>query len=72
MKSFKPLKSIPVGRDPNSIAFSRDGRFAYVSCRGDDTLSILDTAKLEEIAKLRLGDYPQRMVVVTVPDAETP
>lgn len=62
------VKSIPVGRDPNAIAFSTDGRFAYVSCRGDDTLSILDTATLEEVAKLRLGDYPQRMVVVRVPD----
>jgi DNA-binding beta-propeller fold protein YncE len=63
------VKSIPVGRDPNAIAFSSDGRFAYVSCRGDDTLSILDTEKLEEIARLQLGDYPQRMVVVRVPGA---
>jgi YVTN family beta-propeller protein len=64
------LKSIPVGRDPNAIAFSKDGRFAYVSCRGDDTLSVIDVSKLEEVKKLRLGDYPQRMVVVAIP--ETP
>jgi YVTN family beta-propeller protein len=66
--ALEHVKSIPVGRDPNAIAFSKDGRFAYVSCRGDDTLSVIDVAKLEEVKKLVLGDYPQRMVVVQVPD----
>ena len=66
--TLEHVKSIPVGRDPNAIAFSKDGRFAYVSCRGDDTLSVIDVAKLEEVKKLSLGDYPQRMVVVSVPD----
>jgi YVTN family beta-propeller protein len=61
------VKSIPVGRDPNSIAFSKDGRFAYVTNRGEDTLSILDVAKLEEVKRLKLGDYPLRMVVIEVP-----
>ena len=61
------VKSIPVGRDPNSIAFSRDGRFAYVTNRGEDTMSILDVAKLEEVKRLPLGDYPLRMVVIDVP-----
>jgi YVTN family beta-propeller protein len=61
------VKSIPVGRDPNSIAFSLDGRFAYVTNRGEDTLSILDVEKLEEVKRLALGDYPLRMVVIDVP-----
>jgi len=61
-------KSIPVGRDPNSIAFSKDGRFAYVTNRREDTLSIIDVGKLEEVKRLPLGDYPLRMVVVEVPD----
>lgn len=61
------VKSIPVGRDPNSIAFSLDGRFAYVTNRGENTLSILDVGKLEEVKRLELGDYPLRMVVIDVP-----
>ncbi|HVR30056.1 MAG TPA: cytochrome D1 domain-containing protein [Thermoanaerobaculia bacterium] len=61
------VKSIPVGRDPNSIAFSKDGRFAYVTNRRENTLSILDVGKLEEVKRLTLGDLPQRMVVVEVP-----
>lgn len=61
------IKSIPVGKDPNAIATSGDGRFAYVSCRGSDELSILDLQKLEEVKRLRLGKKPQRMVVIDVP-----
>jgi YVTN family beta-propeller protein len=62
------LARIPVGRDPNSIAFSKDGRFAYVSNRGSDDLSILDVAERREVKRLKLGSYPQRMVVIGTPD----
>jgi YVTN family beta-propeller protein len=60
--------TIPVGSDPNSIAFSKDGRFAYVSNRGSGDLSILDLERLVETKRLELGDKPQRMVVIDVPE----
>ncbi|HVS63971.1 MAG TPA: hypothetical protein VMT85_10775 [Thermoanaerobaculia bacterium] len=58
------IAQIPVGRDPNSVAFSKDGRFAYVSNRGSDDLSILDLEAQREVKRLELGSYPQRMVVI--------
>jgi YVTN family beta-propeller protein len=61
------LKTIPVGTDPNYIVLSKDGRFAYVSNRGSNDLSIIDVAGLKEIKRLKLGRYPQRMVVAEVP-----
>lgn len=63
---LKLLTEIPVGRDPNSIAFSKDGRFAYVSNRRSNDLSVIDTEKKREIKRISLGKYPQRMAVVTV------
>ena len=66
------VKTIPVGDDPNSIAFSRDGRFAYVTNRGSDDLSVLSVAELREIERIELGDYPLRMVVVDVPETPRP
>lgn len=62
------VKTIPVGTDPNSIAFSGDGRFAYVSNRRSDDVSVIDVEKLEEVNRIPLGKYPQRMVVVDVPE----
>lgn len=60
------LAEIPVGRDPNSIAFSKDGTFAYVSNRGSGDLSVIDTKTKREVERIPLGKYPQRMAVVTV------
>lgn len=62
------LKTIPTGRDPNSIAFDLQGRFAYVSNRGSNDLSVIDLESLQEVKRLELGDYPQRMVVIDIPD----
>lgn len=65
--SLELVKTIPVGSDPNSIAFSKDGAYCYVSNRKSDDLSIISVADLTEIKRLKLGKYPQRMAVVSVP-----
>ncbi len=62
------VTNIPVGTDPNALVFSGDGKFAYVSNRGSDDLSIIDTATYREIKRLKLGKYPQRMVVIDLPE----
>jgi YVTN family beta-propeller protein len=62
------VATIPVGSDPNAMAFSKDGRYVYVSNRRSDDLSILDTTSYKEIKRLPLGKYPQRMVVIDVPE----
>ncbi len=55
--------TIPVGKDPNWIVFSRDGRRAFVSNRGSDTVSVIDVGELREIKQIPVGKYPQRMTV---------
>lgn len=60
------LANIPVGDDPNAITFSGDGRYAYVSNRQSDDLSIIDTKTKKEVKRLNLGELPQRMVVIDV------
>ena len=62
------IANIPVGEDPNSIAFSNDGHFAYITNRGEDTLSVIDTREYAEIKRMELGELPQRMVVIDVPE----
>lgn len=67
MPDLTLVKTIPVGTDPNWIDFDEAGRFAYVSNRGSDNLSIIDVAKLAEVKRLGLGFYPQRLEVARVP-----
>jgi YVTN family beta-propeller protein len=45
-----------------------DGKFAYASNRRSNDLSIIDVERLTEVKRLGLGQYPQRMVVVDVPE----
>lgn len=62
------ITTIPVGEDPNAVAFSKDGKYCYVSNRRSDDLSIISVGELKEIKRLKLGQYPQRMVVIDVPE----
>ena len=55
--------TVPVGAEPNWVVFSRDGRFAYVSNRGDNTISVISVAERKEVARIRVGEFPQRMTV---------
>ena len=60
------IAQIPVGTDPNSIQFSKDGAYAYVSNRASGDLSVIDTKAKREVKRISLGKYPQRMAVVTI------
>jgi YVTN family beta-propeller protein len=63
------LATVPVGRDPNAIGLSGDGRYAYVSNRVSGDLSVIDIAARKEIRRIPLGEKTQRMVVIEVPES---
>jgi YVTN family beta-propeller protein len=58
---------IPIGKCPNWITFSRDGRYAAVSNSGSDDSSIIDTRTRREVARVKVGKSPKRLLAVTVP-----
>ena len=66
MPDLTLLGTVPVGREPNWVAFSRDSRFAYVSNRRDNTLSVISLAQRKEVARLQVGEFPQRMTTAVV------
>jgi len=55
--------TVPVGREPNWVVFSKDGRFAYVSNRRDNTVSVISVAEAREVTRIATGEFPQRMTV---------
>src|SRR5215471_2077129 len=40
------LKTVPVGKTPNEVCISPDGKRAYVSNRGETTVSVVDLDSL--------------------------
>jgi len=60
-------KKITVGACPNWISFSADGKYAGVSNADSDDTSILDVKAEKEIARVKVGTAPKRVLVIEVP-----
>jgi YVTN family beta-propeller protein len=59
--------SVLVGQDPNWDTLSPDGTRVYVSNRGTDDVSVIDLSTRQEISRINVGKYPQRMAAVAGP-----
>ena len=66
LPDLRLVGTVPVGHDPNWIIVSPDGKRCFVSNRGSDDVSVIDLASRREIARVKVGSYPQRMASVTV------
>ncbi|HZO99500.1 MAG TPA: hypothetical protein VFD30_04330 [Terriglobia bacterium] len=53
------VKRLETGHDPRSIAISPDGRFAYVPNRLDDSVTVVDLARLKVASTIDLGGPKQ-------------
>jgi YVTN family beta-propeller protein len=60
----KLSRKIPTGNAPIWLAISPDGRYCCVSNAGSDDCSIIDTQTRKEVARLKVGKMPKRLVVV--------
>lgn len=58
---LKLVATVPVGRDPNWIIFNNDGTMCYVSNRKSNDISVISVARRKEVARIKVGNYPQRM-----------
>jgi YVTN family beta-propeller protein len=68
LSNLELVATIPVGTEPNWIVFDRAGRFAYVSNRVSNTLSVVSVEELKELKQIPVGKYPQRFKTVVVPE----
>ena len=58
---------VAVGECPNWISMSKDGKYATVSNADTDDASILDAKSEKEIARIKVGKAPKRLLVIEVP-----
>lgn len=56
--SNKLAALIPAGPGLHNIAFTADGRFAYVTNSEADTVSVIDIKKLTKVADIKVGKTP--------------
>lgn len=58
-KRFKVLQRIPVGQFPCDLDNTRDGRFAYVPERDQNTVAMLDMRTLQVIKRFDMGKHTE-------------
>ena len=62
---------MPVGQLPNWLAFTPDGRFAYMTSqeegRPHGKVTVIDTASFEVVARIPVGARPKRIHEVELP-----
>lgn len=54
----KVVAKVPVGMHPAHVVVSGDGRTAYVTNGGDNTVSVVDTKAHQVIATIPVGTFP--------------
>jgi len=54
----KVVARVPVGRHPAHVVLTPNGRFAYVTNGGENTVSVVDTEARRTIATIPVGAYP--------------
>ena len=52
------VAKVPVGMHPAYVVVSPDGRFAYVTNGGDNTVSVIDTVAQHVVATISVGQFP--------------
>jgi YVTN family beta-propeller protein len=56
-------RSMPLGRYPQHLAFSADGKVAWVTLKGENALSAVDAESGRELARVNVGIYPRDVVI---------
>ena len=65
--SKKISNEIPTGGCHNWISFSPDGKYVTVSNSATNDASIIDAKTRKEVARIKVGKVPKRLVAVNVP-----
>jgi YVTN family beta-propeller protein len=61
------IGTTPVGRAPDWMVFTPDGKRAYVSNTGSNSVSVLDVASRKELTRIAVGKEPKRLIAVDLP-----
>ena len=67
LPDLKLLGSVDVGRAPDWVTLTPDGRRAYVANAGSNSVSVIDIAGLREITRIPVGQVPKRNITALLP-----
>jgi YVTN family beta-propeller protein len=67
LPDLKLLGSTGVGRSPDWITLTPDGRTAYVANAASNSVSVVDVKSMKEITRIPVGEVPKRNITAVLP-----
>jgi YVTN family beta-propeller protein len=67
LPDLKLLGSTGVGRSPDWVTLTPDGRTAYVSNAASNSVSVVDIKSMKEITRIPVGEVPKRNITAVLP-----
>jgi len=62
-RTFEEINRAPVGKDPH-VSLARQHNLLYVPSQNSNVVIVFNRFTLEEVARIDVGSYPQRMWTV--------
>jgi YVTN family beta-propeller protein len=67
LPDLKLLGSTEVGRSPDWVTLTPDGKLAYVANAASNSVSVVDVKAMKEITRIPVGEVPKRNITAVLP-----
>jgi YVTN family beta-propeller protein len=64
---LKLLGSAEVGKSPDWVTLTPDGKTAYVACAASNFVSVVDIKSMKEVTRIPVGEVPKRNITAVLP-----
>jgi len=67
LPELKLLGAVEVGKSPDWVTLTPDGKFAYVANAASNSVSVVDIKALREVTRIPVGEVPKRNITAVLP-----
>ena len=67
LPDLKLTGSADVGRSPDWVTLTPDGKTAYVACAASNYVSVVDIKTMKEFTRIKVGQVPKRNITAILP-----
>src|SRR5579871_1242909 len=67
LPDLKLIGSAEVGKSPDWVTLTPDGKTAYVACAASNYVSVVDLKSMKETTRIQVGEVPKRNITAVLP-----
>jgi YVTN family beta-propeller protein len=67
LPDLKLLGAAEVGKSPDWVTLTPDGKTAYVACAASNFVSVVDIKSMKEVTRINVGEVPKRNITAVLP-----